>query len=215
MGFELNLINSLKKVPVIKEIISLIGKYLKRREFKRHLSQKPLKIILGSSGTSQEGWVSSDIQVLDLLHEKEWERYFSNHPVDAFLAEHVWEHLSFDEGKIAAKNCYKYLKPGGYLRIAVPDGFHTDDDYLELVTPGRKNDNEHKVLYNYRSFSELFEKTGFIVDLLEYFDESGAFHYKEWDTDQGMISRSKRFDRRNAKGQLKCTSIILDAKKPE
>ena len=36
----------------------------------------------------------------------------------AYLAEHVWEHMTFAEGIEAAKNCYKYLVEGGYMRIA-------------------------------------------------------------------------------------------------
>lgn len=37
------------------------------------------------------------------------------------LAEHVWEHMTYEEGCQAAKNCYDYLADGGYLRVAVPD----------------------------------------------------------------------------------------------
>lgn len=41
--------------------------------------------------------------------------------VDAFLAEHVWEHLSLEDAHRAARNCHEYLHPGGRLRLAVPD----------------------------------------------------------------------------------------------
>lgn len=41
--------------------------------------------------------------------------------VDAFLAEHVWEHLSLEDAHRAARNCHDYLHPGGRLRLAVPD----------------------------------------------------------------------------------------------
>lgn len=40
---------------------------------------------------------------------------------DAFLAEHVWEHLSLDDAHRATRNCQRYLRPGGRLRLAVPD----------------------------------------------------------------------------------------------
>lgn len=32
------------------------------------------------------------------------------------LAEYVWEHISEIEGIVASKNCYDFIKPGGYLR---------------------------------------------------------------------------------------------------
>ena len=72
---------------------------------------------------------------------------------------------------------------------------------------------DHKVLYTYRTLREIFESAGFRVDLLEYFDENGEFHHKDWDPNDGMIRRSKRFDHRNRDNQLNYTSIVLDAKK--
>ena len=58
-----------------------------------------------------------------------------------------------------------------------------------------------------------FEKEGFKVNLLEYFDQEGKFHFLEWDPAEGNIIRSKRFDERNQDGNLRYTSIILDAYK--
>ena len=52
-----------------------------------------------------------------------------------------------------------------------------------------------------------------MIDLLEYFDEKGEFHYKEWSPHDGMIYRSKRFDERNQNDLFNYTSLILDAKK--
>ena len=131
------------------------------------------------------------------------------------LAEHVWEHLTLHEGLTAAKQCFEYLKPGGYLRVAVPDGFHPDQKYIEGVKvdgtgPGA---DDHKVLYTYKTLKELFSSAGFRVELLEYFDAEGEFHFVNWDTRSGTIRRSLRFDKRNANGELKYTSIILDAHK--
>lgn len=41
--------------------------------------------------------------------------------VDALVAEHVWEHLSLQDAHRATRNCERHLRPGGRLRIAVPD----------------------------------------------------------------------------------------------
>ena len=40
--------------------------------------------------------------------------------MDAFVAEHVWEHLSLPDAHRATRNCERHLRPGGRLRIAVP-----------------------------------------------------------------------------------------------
>ena len=58
------------------------------------------------------------------------------------------------------------------------------------------------------------KKAGFVVDLLEYCDENGTFHYKYWNELDGKIGRSLRFDTRNKDGKLGMVSIIIDAKNP-
>jgi predicted SAM-dependent methyltransferase len=48
---------------------------------------------------------------------------------------------------------------------------------------------------------------------LEYFDERGKFHFKDWHPDKGMIIRSIRFDPRNRNGSMIYSSLIVDAVK--
>jgi predicted SAM-dependent methyltransferase len=174
------------------------------------------RIIIGSSGTRFDGWVSTDRQVLDLLCEGTWEQYFLPGTLDALLAEHVWEHLSASDALQSAATCYRFLTSGGYLRIAVPDGFNPNSSYIDEVRPGGSGPgaDDHKILYNYSSLTDLFTRVGFKVRLYEYFDEKGKFHYQDWDSAEGMIQRSKRFDRRNSAGILAYTSIVMDAIKP-
>ena len=107
------------------------------------------------------------------------------------------------------------LKPGGYLRVAVPDGYHPDPTYIENVKVGGIGAYawDHKVLYNYKTLKKVFEKAGFSLMLYEYFDEKGVFHQREWAPANVIIHRSRNFDKRNEKGQLIYTSIILDALK--
>jgi len=179
---------------------------------KRLVKQRPLKIVVGAGGIFQHSWIPTDVEHLNLVKPDDWRRYFSNNSIDAILAEHVWEHLTREEGILAAKICFQYLKSGGYLRVAVPDGLHPDPRYIEWVKPGGigAGAEDHKILYTYKTFKEIFELAGFRVDLLEYF-ENGEFQYKEWDPKDGLIHRSKRFDKRNREGKLNYTSIILDA----
>jgi len=173
----------------------------------------PIKIIIGAGRFSQKGWLPTDKRFLNLLKPSDWERLFKSSTIDAILAEHVWEHLTREEGFEAATICFKYLKKDGYLRVAVPDGFHPEPAYINYVEPGGNGPgcDDHKVFYNYLDFKNLFEKAGFKVELLEYFDKNGKFHYKQWEKEDGMIKRSKRFDKRNKNGKLNYTSIIVNA----
>lgn len=68
-------------------------------------------------------------------------------------------------------------------------------------------------MYDYKMLSSVFEQAGFEVELLEYCDENGDFHYKYWNENDGRIGRSLRFDTRNFPAKLGMVSIIIDAKK--
>ncbi len=177
-----------------------------------------MKIIIGAGKTALDGWISTQETELNVLNKSDFEKIFSKEKPTAFLAEHVWEHMTCEEGLLAAKNCYEYLEEGGYMRVAVPDKNFRNEWYQNLVKVGGNGDPAHpaythKIVYDYKTFSEIFVQAGFDVELLEYCDENGNFHYKYWNAHDGKIGRSLRFDTRNHDGKLGMVSIVLDAKK--
>lgn len=175
--------------------------------------KKPLKIVIGSSWRFSKGWIPTDISFFNIVHENHWERYFKNKSVSALLAEHVWEHLTTEEADRAAKLCYNYLQPDGYIRIAVPDGFHPDKEYIEYVRPNGvgPESEDHKTLYNYKSIGEVFKRHGFKVKYYEYYDENHNLYQLPWKDEDGIIMRSGKHDKRNMNGKIIYTSIIFDA----
>lgn len=178
-----------------------------------------MKIIIGAGKTSYEGWISTQENDLDLLNRSDFERMFAKERPLAILAEHVWEHMTLKEGRVAAQNCYDFLSDGGYIRVAVPDANFRNEWYQDIVKVGGNGNPSHpafthKIVYDYKTLCKVFEEVGFIVDLLEYCDENGNFHYKYWNEHDGKIGRSLRFDTRNKDGRLGMVSIIIDAKKP-
>lgn len=200
---------------LIQSMRELKENFYLRIAIKNNLNR--LKIIVGSASTSQSGWVSTNYPLLDLTDERTFHALFKRkEAVERFLAEHVWEHLSLDQAELAARNCRDYLKKGGVIRVAVPDGYHPDSDYIAQVKPGGYGPgaDDHKVLYNYRTLSQLFIDQGYEVSLLEWFDEEGKFHSIDWSPEDGMIQRSLRFDGRNKTAPKKYTSVVIDARKP-
>ncbi|SEO79013.1 Predicted SAM-depedendent methyltransferase [Amphibacillus marinus] len=177
------------------------------------------KIVLGAGKYfNNPGWIYTQEDELSLLNEADWERKFSKNSIDALLAEHVWEHLTLEEGNRAATICYQYLKPGGYIRCAVPDGYFRSRSYQQLIQVGGPGSIDHpaashKVVYQYKSLTNIFNEVGFDVHLLEYCDEQGDFHWLDWDESAGIIFRSKKLDPRN-KNMLVFPSLIIDAFKP-
>lgn len=194
----------------------MLKRYLKRH---RHTSESfggPEKVILGAGKTSYPGWVATDKQSLDVTEPSGFERLLNGKSAIRFLAEHVWEHLSDDDLARANQMVFRFLAPGGCVRIAVPDGCHPDEGYRSRVTPGGSGPSawDHKQLFTHISLAECLEKAGFRVEKLEHWDEHGEFHRKPWRFEDGPVKRSAEHDRRNRRGKLAYTSLIVDAWKP-
>lgn len=209
------------KVPAAYAAANWVRSIFRRRVTARRLKQRfaageSSRIIVGSSGVTAEGWIGTDVEYLNLVKDSDWSSFFETNSLEAILAEHVWEHLAPEQAHIAANNCFRYLRSGGYVRAAVPDGMHPDPDYISrvCVNGGGDGADDHKVLYTYKTFGSVFEAAGFQVQFLEHFDEDHTFREQPWETHAGMIHRSRRFDERNANRPLSYTSIILDARKP-
>jgi len=178
-----------------------------------------MKVIIGAGQTSYDGWITTQEYDLNLISNEDWDKLFTVDSIDALLAEHVWEHLTYEEGIKAAKNCYNYLKPGGYIRCAVPDRYFRNEWYQNMVQVGGPGPLDHpaathKIVYDYEKLKNIFKIAGFEVTLLEFCDENGDFHFTYWNEVDGKIGRSYRFDTRNSIEKLVMISIIIDARKP-
>ncbi len=181
-------------------------------------STEPLRIIIGADQQRWPGWIPTQKEELDLLEPEDWGITFRSRLADAFLCEHVWEHLTEAQGRAAAKLCYKWLKTGGYLRCAVPDANFPNALYQKTTRVGGPGPSDHpaadhKTVYDYRLFVDIFTRSGFDVDLLEYCDENGRFHYHQWSLNDGPIYRSLLLDHRNQGGNIESISLIVDARK--
>lgn len=179
----------------------------------------PLNVVLGAGEQRWPGWVPTQREDLDLRSPASFARWFGERRADAFLCEHVWEHLTEAEGRAAARLCFEYLKPGGWLRCAVPDAHFPDPDYQRLVQiggpgPADHPAADHQIVYDHRLLVDVFASAGFEVRPLEYCDEAGRFHAEDWALDAGPVYRSLRLDHRNRGGRLGFVSLIVEARKP-
>ncbi len=105
----------------------------------------PLRLQLGSGRFHKEGWVNVDL--LGPHVEVAWNLTrplpFVEGCADAIFHEHMLEHLSLEQGLSLLHECHRVLRPGGILRIVVPDaGAYTlsyagKGDLLSRVRPGR------------------------------------------------------------------------------
>jgi predicted SAM-dependent methyltransferase len=178
-------------------------------------TEDEIKIVVGAGPTNYKSWFSTDIDTLDITNEKDFKKYFTKKRINKILAEHVLEHLTENELELIAHNFYKYSENDINVRIAVPDGFHTDTKYIDRVKPGGTGygADDHKNLFNYESLSQIFEKVGFKTKLIEYWDEFGIFTTKYKNDENGYIKRSFINDDRNKNGKPNYTSLIVDFSK--
>lgn len=96
-----------------------------------------MKIVIGAGEhNNNPDWIQTQESELNLLKESNWKEQFSHESIEVILAEHVWEHLDYEEGKEAAGICHPYLKRGGYIRCAVPEGNFPDENYQAGVQIG-------------------------------------------------------------------------------
>ena len=174
---------------------------------------RPLNVILGAGPITIQGWVATDSEVLDVTSSRAWRRLFVPDSIDRLMAEHLFEHLSAGECAAAFMECFRYLRPGGLLRIAVPDGNRRDAVYSEEVRPPKDG---HQMLFTVDDLTQRLVRAGFRVTPLEFFDAKEEFHCYPWREDDGLIRRSARYDRREhfKRGAVYYTSLIVDARKP-
>ncbi|SRR5581483_784729 len=199
-----------KRVPFYKD---LRQRYDLDRLRRAIAAANPLNVVIGGGQRLYDGWVFTDKDLLDIANPVSWQKLFVPNSIDRILCEHVLEHLSIAECRVALAQCGLYLRPGGLLRVAVPDSYRRDTAYVAEAAPPNAG---HQVFYNVDTFTPILIQAGFDATPLEYFDRDEQFHAEPWDEREGMIVRSARFDTQKEfqRGDLHYTSLIIDARKP-
>lgn len=142
-------------------------------------STDPLLLHLGSGGEPKRGWVNVDFvgDPVELAWNLAHGVPFADASVDAIFHEHLLEHISIVDGVRFMSEASRALKPGGILRIGVPDAgalvesYCGDGTYLEQLHPGRPSRmlalqelfywHRHMTMYDVETLSLLFRAAGF------------------------------------------------------
>jgi predicted SAM-dependent methyltransferase len=87
--------------------------------------QRDLLVNLGCGECGKPGWVNVDVQRyqgVNCLYDCRTSLPFCDNSVRGIFTEHFFEHLDYtEEAPAFISECYRVLKPGGVLRIIVPD----------------------------------------------------------------------------------------------
>ena len=85
---------------------------------------------------------------------------FNNECFDLVYHSHVLEHFSKKDGVQFIAECFRVLKPGGILRIAIPDLEGIAGNYLKCIEEGIKDPGNDLIRANYEwMLLEMYDQT--------------------------------------------------------
>jgi predicted SAM-dependent methyltransferase len=133
------------------------------------------KVQFGCGGNRLSGWENYDYEV-DISKPLP----FENDSVDAILAEHVLEHITIHQAWNFIEECYRILKKGGLIRIAVPSVSRifelADQEYFDFIKNhgwGQATlkdsvksiifNHDHKTMWDQRTLNAIVSCMGFNV----------------------------------------------------
>lgn len=109
------------------------------------------KLHIGCGPFVMEGWLNVDINCHrpDIRYMDAGKPYpFPDYSFDYIYSEHLFEHLSVEEQTVMLQECYRILKPGGRMRLAMPN-LHF---LMELYLHPDKDCNRRYLAWSYRLF---------------------------------------------------------------
>jgi SAM-dependent methyltransferase len=120
----------------IRRLVTDAASPLQRRKA-AGLVEGAARLHLGSGELPRDGWVNVDLAgaPVDLVWNLNRRLPFPDRSIDAVFHEHLLEHLTMDRALALTRECHRVLKPGGVLRIAVPDARRHVEWYCRDTLP--------------------------------------------------------------------------------
>lgn len=118
----------------------------------------PRYLNIGCGRRYHRDWVNLDLEASDptiIRHDVTRGVPFERSQFDAVYHSHILEHLNPDQGERLINECFRVLRPGGILRIVVPDLERIAGLYLETHARAWDGDRDSEVDYNWMKLELL------------------------------------------------------------
>ena len=143
---------------------------------------RPIRIELGSGNRKMLGWIGIDMtDSSDITMVIENKIPFQNDTVDEIYTSHMLEHFYYREMVDVLKECLRILKPGGRIRIAVPDA--------SIYISGYFNANEFNVSH-YCRYQPGYHKNS-RIDIINYIAFVNMYHRYMFDGENLVLVLEK------------------------
>lgn len=120
-----------------------------------------LNLGCGQRFCGNTSWTNIDFNSADgrvIAHDLRQKLPFDDNRFDAVYHSHVLEHFTRGDGQQFISECWRVLKPGGVLRVAVPDGAQICRLYLEALAKLEAGESEWQGRYDWMML-ELYDQT--------------------------------------------------------
>lgn len=170
--------------------------FYRQRKIKEYFkTNKTKKLQIGCGANILEGWLNTDISLYvcrrGAIYMDASKKFpLPDNSIDYIYSEHIFEHLSYEQGLNMLKECYRVLKHNGVLRLATPNFQFLVDLYINQTKEINKKyiewssklflnkeiDKEspiyvinnfhtswgHQIIYDYNALSILLTRSNFM-----------------------------------------------------
>lgn len=101
--------------------------FYRKRKIKQYFkTNKTKKLQIGCGANILEGWLNADISLYvcrrGAIYMDASKKFpLPDNSIDYIYSEHIFEHLSYEQGLNMLKECHRVLKHNGVLRLATPN----------------------------------------------------------------------------------------------
>ena len=180
------------------------------RKIKQYFKKNRIrKLQIGCGANIINGWLNTDISLYicrkGAIYMDASKKFpLPDNSIDYIYSEHIFEHLSYEQGFNMLKECHRVLKRNGVIRLATPNYQFLIDLYLNPAKEINKQYIEwstnlflnksincqspiyvinnfhtswgHKIIYDYNTLSNLLTQVNFSQN---YLCNIGVSNYKE------------------------------------